>query len=211
MATANAGVPKRSVAEEKFWNLLPYPKTPDSDNTLCVLAEVCSSEAEAAAKAAAPDQYCFGVMATVRGRWAAHAAADPRMTMELYPKTKKRLCNYVADGWLGTRERTEEAFFADVLRQWPAAEAKQAADVVRQIIEFRSNGEGKLLKRMGRFFIAPLSVVEEGSDEIPRTILKAIAKYAEPEDFALMGQAFHALQAGQAAPLRSFMGALQAS
>lgn len=211
MATAMQAetvVPKpqrQSAAERMFWSLLPYPKTPDSDNRLCGYAQVCVTEAEDAAKAAAPDQWCFGVGVTVRGRWAANVISHEQMTMKSYPKTKKNLCMYIADGWLGCRERDDEKFFVGVLQRWPIEEAKEAADVVRQMIEMRLHvGNLEEICRLARFFVG-YTPTRNNESEVWRTVFKAIGKYANVNDLIVLGQALNLVHGELRKPFYDFV------
>jgi hypothetical protein len=160
-----------------------------------VLAEVCGEEAAEAKRLLDPDKFCFGVYVTARGSFAAQIAA--RISMADFPKTKKLLCSYIVDGWLGCRERKEEELFVNVLCTWAGNEAKEAGDVIRSVIESRFEGHERKpeeIARLARFFSRASLPAYEPRAEIWGAVFKAIGRYANVNDIVILGKALNLLR-----------------
>ena len=194
-----------SIAARRLERIVQYTLAKD-DASLPVLIDICAEEITESLRASIPNQYCFSVSVTARGRWAAGYAA--RMSMKDFPTGKALLCNYICDAWLGCKDEDEE-FFANILRTWPESETDRAADILRKVISFRFPKEDSRTEsasgRLSRLFGTDTPLIRY---DMYRTVMKALGRYAPPNDLMLIGRVFAALNGPQRADIERALCAI---
>ncbi len=206
---------QKSIVWKKFHDVVENGYNKTDPDAVAEWASLCHDEAEEAYYFIHPEQKCFPVSVTVGARWAAEVL--PKVSIEAFGRTRTRLCWHIAEGWLFSRGAEDEKQFAAVLRDWPKEEQKMAADVVRQVLEYRfpldpkhfDNPNDRLLRFLADTELSPvetadLAVITDrvdavtGARSVVRTVAKALGKYLPVHE--LVGAAKQTLAARNPAP-----------
>ncbi len=177
-----------SVAFDQALKILrSTQKRLDDDIRLVTLLGVCAQEQrqrdKLMAEKAGTD--CFGTSVTDAARWAAVTCGI--VDAGLYPQTRKFLAMKIVDGFVGTRNTESEARFAEVICTWPAADGELMADALQDTLEFRKAPKEKLARLFAKADPRTINI------DVLREAVKAIGKYAEPEELVLAGKLFFLL------------------
>ena len=111
------------------------------------------------------------------------------------------LCKLVIDGWLRGPDGETRKRCAKALRSWPTLDERWVSKLLRERFESDTGVLGRHVSQiLGEFFVeASLST---SSNEIWRTVFKAIARYSSMQDLVLLGRTFCVLQSKGVAPLQ---------
>lgn len=192
---------KLSVAEREFRKQLQ-----SKDDLRCrVLAEVVLNEHLEFLASKEPNRtLAFTRCISAQGDWAIEQLSDNEhhdVPLECND-TRMFLCGLVISGWLNGSDWEVQKRCARTLRNWPTIEAEGVSKLLRKHLESSSGvlDQVHINRILGEFFVG--ADPSASSNEIWRTVFKAIARYADTQDLVLLGQTFYVLQTKATAPLR---------